>query len=143
MARLRIRGWCTRRSASPAERSFVASSPHGLVNALRRVGPAPPRHAVGENTLEASTGAAYAVLMSEAELLAAALLLPKPERAAMALRLVDSLDDQRADMSPSAWERAVLGEYQSRRAAHVAGDVEMVPAAEGLARVRERLARDS
>lgn len=79
--------------------------------------------------------------MSEAELLVAALALPRKERADMALRLVESLDDSSHELSPEEWDRAALQEYRDRRASHLAGDVQMTPAAEGLAAVKARLAR--
>jgi len=80
--------------------------------------------------------------MSEAELLAAVLARPREERAEIALRLLKSLDDPAGGLSTEEWDRAALEEYRSRRSAHVAGDVEMIPAQEGLAQVRARLARD-
>ncbi len=82
--------------------------------------------------------------MSEAEILAAALALPKSTRAEVVLRLVDSLDDSGApELSEDEWEAQVLAEVKRRREAFQRGEMKAIPAAEALESVRARLARGS
>jgi hypothetical protein len=66
-----------------------------------------------------------------------------PTNPGSAIRLLESLDGPGDEMTQEEWDGAALEEYRSRRAAHLSGEVRMIPADEALASVRARFARGS
>ncbi|HEU0078881.1 MAG TPA: addiction module protein [Longimicrobiaceae bacterium] len=67
------------------------------------------------------------------EVESAALQLPREERARLAERLISSLEEE------SEVERAWIEEAERRYARYRAGETRVVPAAEVIARMRERV----
>lgn len=71
------------------------------------------------------------------QIIAAALALSPDERAGLAARLIDSLEEKEL-LEPAEAERLCLDEVERRRQRYLRGETKLVPAQEALARVRSR-----
>ncbi len=73
------------------------------------------------------------------QLEAEALHLPAEDRADLAQRLFASIEDEEALEDAAVVEQAWIEEAERRNQRYLAGEVQPVPAAEAIARVRDRL----
>jgi putative addiction module component (TIGR02574 family) len=78
--------------------------------------------------------------MEPKDIEAAALALSRSERADLAARLVDSLDEHEP-ADPEEIERLCLEEVERRHQRYLAGETQVIPLDEAIARVRARVRR--
>ena len=79
------------------------------------------------------------VLVTTKQIVAAALKLPPEKRAALASRLIRSLEKEKQELSPEEWEKLWVAECEHRLAELREGKTEEVDGEEVFARAREIL----